>query len=97
MDGSAIKALRARLNLTQAQLAQLLGVHPITVSRWENNDPQHRPTAYQIGMMQSFETAADKDNEIPKILVGILITAGVIAAVALLLTAAFKSVTKSSA
>lgn len=30
-----IKALRTRLGLTQVQFAQVLGVHPLTVSRWE--------------------------------------------------------------
>ena len=30
-----IAALRTRLGLTQVQLAELTGVHPITVSKWE--------------------------------------------------------------
>lgn len=30
-----IKALRTRLNMTQVELAALIGVDPISVSRWE--------------------------------------------------------------
>jgi transcriptional regulator with XRE-family HTH domain len=35
MDGDELKAARARLGLTQAQVAIELGVHAMTVSKWE--------------------------------------------------------------
>ena len=35
MDADEMKAARARLDLTQAQLAAELGVHAMTVSKWE--------------------------------------------------------------
>jgi transcriptional regulator with XRE-family HTH domain len=35
MDGEELKAARARLGFTQAQLAAELGVHAMTVSKWE--------------------------------------------------------------
>jgi DNA-binding transcriptional regulator YiaG len=35
MDADEMKAARARLGLTQAQLATELGVHAMTVSKWE--------------------------------------------------------------
>ena len=35
MDGDELKTARARLRLTQAQLAAELGVHAMTVSKWE--------------------------------------------------------------
>jgi DNA-binding transcriptional regulator YiaG len=35
MDADEMKAARARLGLTQAQLAAELGVHAMTVSKWE--------------------------------------------------------------
>jgi DNA-binding transcriptional regulator YiaG len=35
MDADDLKAARARLGLTQAQLAAELGVHAMTVSKWE--------------------------------------------------------------
>jgi transcriptional regulator with XRE-family HTH domain len=38
MERDEMKAARARLGLTQVQLAAELGVHPITVSRWETGE-----------------------------------------------------------
>ena len=35
MKGEAIKALRLRLGLTQTELAAEIGVHQVTVARWE--------------------------------------------------------------
>ncbi len=37
MEAADILPLRTRYNLTQRQLATLLDVDPITVSRWERN------------------------------------------------------------
>lgn len=35
MNRDTFKEIRARLGLTQAALARKIGVHPITVTRWE--------------------------------------------------------------
>lgn len=35
ISGSRIRAIRSALGLTAAQLAGVLGVHPVTVHRWE--------------------------------------------------------------
>lgn len=35
MDSEQIKALRARMGLTQHEFAEEIGVRPIAVSRWE--------------------------------------------------------------
>jgi DNA-binding transcriptional regulator YiaG len=35
MTGKEVKRIRARLGLTQAQLAEKLGVARVTVARWE--------------------------------------------------------------
>lgn len=35
MKGEEIKALRLRLGLTQTELAAEIGVHQVTVARWE--------------------------------------------------------------
>jgi len=36
MKGKELKSRRAALGMTQAQLAEILGVQPNTVARWEN-------------------------------------------------------------
>ena len=36
MKGKELKARRATLRMTQVQLAEILGVQPNTVARWEN-------------------------------------------------------------
>jgi DNA-binding transcriptional regulator YiaG len=35
MTRTDVQRLRRRLGLTQVELAERLGVHPLTVSRWE--------------------------------------------------------------
>src|SRR5271157_6634851 len=40
-----IKALRSRLGITQARLAELMGVSFVTVSRWENGASAPSPSA----------------------------------------------------
>ncbi len=37
MKGRTLKRLRKRLGWTQAELCEVLGVHIITISRWETN------------------------------------------------------------
>jgi transcriptional regulator with XRE-family HTH domain len=38
MEGEELRRIRRRLGHTQEQLAKLVGVHKITVSRWERNE-----------------------------------------------------------
>lgn len=54
MDGEDVKALRARMGITQAELALLLDVHPMTVSKWERNCFPVKP--FSAALMQSFKT-----------------------------------------
>jgi DNA-binding transcriptional regulator YiaG len=35
MEGSDVKEARRKLALTQAELAAEIGVHPVTVAKWE--------------------------------------------------------------
>lgn len=44
-----IKPIREKLGLNQNELAALLGVHPVTVSKWERE--KGKPSAYQIGIL----------------------------------------------
>jgi DNA-binding transcriptional regulator YiaG len=52
MNATTVKQLRKRLRLTQRGLANALGIHPMTVSRWERgvvNVPE--PVAKLLTMM----------------------------------------------
>jgi transcriptional regulator with XRE-family HTH domain len=54
MKGPRLAAIRKRLGLTQAQLADLLGVHWVTVSRWEGGHVS--PNPWCLGLLQVFAT-----------------------------------------
>ena len=58
MECKEIRWLRRALRLNQTEFAQLLGVHPVTVSRWETPGSGCSPNAYQSALMQDFEKAA---------------------------------------
>lgn len=77
-----IKKLRTKLGLNQVEFAQLSGVHPITVSKWERREAA--PTPYQNALFEEFNKAS-RDREICKSLKNLIIAAGVAIALALLL------------
>ena len=89
MQGKEIKQLRADLGLTQAEFAQLLGAHAVTVSRWET-DPNFQPTPYQIALLVEFQKAA-KAQVFDRTLKNLLVGAGMVAVIYLLLSAARKA------
>lgn len=68
--------------LNQVEFAQIAGVHPITVSKWERKAAA--PTPYQNALFDEFRKAA-KDPEIRETIKNTLIVAGVAVALALLL------------
>jgi transcriptional regulator with XRE-family HTH domain len=82
MNATDIRKMRGRFGLNQVQFAQLAGVHPITVSKWEREEAE--PTAYQNVLFEEFERAA-RDREVRETLKKVLIGAGVAIALALLL------------
>lgn len=51
MNKHEIKAARAALGVTQVRFAELLGVHPITVSKWETETSW--PTSWQSALMRA--------------------------------------------
>jgi putative zinc finger/helix-turn-helix YgiT family protein len=57
-NGAVLRFSRKALGLTQAQLAQLLGIASETVSRWENDhDPPNRPHQLAIvSLLEGVET-----------------------------------------
>ena len=83
MNASGIKKLRAQLGLNQVEFAQLAGVHPITVSKWERGEAE--PSAYQNALFEEFRQGA-QSKIVRETLKGSLVSAGVIIAVALLLS-----------
>ena len=84
MTPEDIYKLRTDLNLTQALFGQLFGVHPMTVSKWERG--QLAPNDYQVSLMTAFQNAAQK-KKVKDQLSGVLVGAGIVAAITLLLTA----------
>ena len=87
MECTEIRWLRRALRLNQTEFAQLLGVHPVTVSRWETPGSGCSPNAYQSALMQDFEKAA-RSQEIDTTLKNLLVGAGIAAAIYFLLKAA---------
>jgi len=51
-----LAAIRTNLGLTQAQLAGVTGVHPMTVSKWERG--VLRPTRHQRALLVALEAVA---------------------------------------
>ncbi len=87
MTASEILDLRDTLGLSQAEFAQLFGVHPMTVSKWERG--VLHPTSYQAALMDDFSKASRK-RVIKESLKNVLIGAGAVAAIYLLLQATRK-------
>lgn len=83
MNSSEIQSLRKHLRLNQVEFAQLCGVHPITVSKWERGEAS--PTPYQNALFAQFREGSQKP-EIRDSLKDTLVAAGVIVALALLLS-----------
>jgi DNA-binding transcriptional regulator YiaG len=79
---SEIRDLRGQLGLNQVEFAQLMGVHPVTVSKWERNEAL--PTPYQNALFDQFKQAS-RQEEVRETLKGLLVGAGVAMALALLL------------
>jgi putative transcriptional regulator len=83
MNSSEIQSLRKQLGLNQVEFAQLMGVHPITVSKWEGG--KAAPTPYQNALFDQFREGAQQ-QDVRDTLKNVLIGAGVALAIALLLS-----------
>lgn len=57
---------RKKLGLTQAEFAWLIGVHEITVSKWERK--MLNPTPHQKMMISCFEKSQTDELDIPTLL-----------------------------
>src|SRR5687768_10419137 len=87
MNADAIRDTRERLGLTQTQFGQLLGVHWVTVSKWERG--LLAPDSYKQALLERFRQTALQRNP-PSDVGEVLLAAGVVAALVLLLVAASK-------
>ncbi|HEX8692286.1 MAG TPA: helix-turn-helix domain-containing protein [Longimicrobium sp.] len=87
MTAAEVFAVRSQLELSQVQLAQLLGVHPLTVSKWERG--LLMPTPHQSALLHSFGQASKAKQQIGTEVSNLLVTAGVAVALFALLNAAF--------
>lgn len=85
MTADEVSKVRGALGLTQSQLAQLLGVHVLTVSKWERGLLQ--PNAYQSSLLESFAEAQRRRPDVGSSAIGLLLGAGIAAAIFLLLKA----------
>jgi putative transcriptional regulator len=83
---SDVTNVRTRLGLSQAQLAALLGVHTLTVSKWERG--LSRPTEHQEALLTSFAKARRANTAVGEEAKKALVTAGVVVALFILLSAA---------
>lgn len=54
----SLKPLRTRLDLSQAELGELLGVHAMTVSKWERGVLQ--PSPHQRRLLRALADAAER-------------------------------------
>lgn len=83
-----IALLRRALGLSQLEFGQLLGVHLMTVSKWERGIA--RPSPYHDALIEEFGRAAAGAEGIGTKIKATLAGRGVAAALRLLLTAAVR-------
>jgi putative transcriptional regulator len=60
MNRQSLRNLRKQLRLSQAEFGQLVGAHPMTVSKWERGVLQ--PSAYQVALFERFHIASVGDT-----------------------------------
>jgi len=64
MTGTDVQRLRRRLRLTQAALARKIGVHALTVSRWERGQVRvTEPMARLLRLLANMPTTRTKKGE----------------------------------
>ena len=85
-----VKDIRWKLCMTQAELAFLMGVHPITVSKWERFVA--KPSHYQMAMLTAFYEGAKKDTFLGRKAKEMMALEGVPRAIYILLKGAFEDI-----
>lgn len=88
LTSDQIREIRTSLGLTQVQLAQIIGAHHITISRWERPTDLLAPTPYRAAMLRRFaEVAEGRELEAGARAKAALVERGAVAALAALLVA----------
>lgn len=87
MIHTEIRDVRVRLGLTQESLAQLVGVHPMTVSKWERG--ALRPGPFQGSLLSAASIVAAKGGYLNFSIASTLARYGVARALYQLLQAAY--------
>ena len=87
LSDRAIRQIRRGIGLTQGQLAQLLGVHPLTISKWERG--LLSPSRHQEDLLRSFRKARGQED-LGETIGRLLITARAAVALSALLKAALE-------
>ncbi len=82
-----ITALRSSLAFTQAELSRVLGVHPMTVSKWERGIAT--PTAHQKALLDSFAIAVLRSPSCGEAALNLMASNGTISALYHLLESAY--------
>jgi putative transcriptional regulator len=80
--------LRAALGLKQADLALVLGVHSMTVSKWERGELV--PTPYQQALLEAFGRAIQRDPGLRTDLLHTVLSEGSVKALYTLLRGAYE-------
>jgi DNA-binding transcriptional regulator YiaG len=63
MTATELRRIRKRLRLTQARFANLVGVHLVTVKRWETHARRIPPTTARLIRLLAAEQTAKRRRE----------------------------------
>jgi len=80
------KNIRDTLGLSQPLFAQVLGVHPVTVSKWERNEAS--PDSYRLILLEAASLSLKHDPNLGKKLKMLLLFGHTAAALFILLKSA---------
>lgn len=89
MSPAEISAIRSQLGMTQVQLGLLLGVHSLTISKWERD--RLIPAPYHQAILETGLAAVKNQPGIGAVVTSTLATSGVPRALYEMLRAAFDS------
>jgi putative transcriptional regulator len=87
-EGNIARRTREAIGLTQVELAAILGVHAITISKWERG--KLAPNPYPLALLEAFATSKNFYHEVGADARALLASDGPIAALHCLLRPGFE-------